>query len=200
MGKVLIIGILIALLAFFIMRKLRLFNNTTNSKKVGISKEIIEINTPLPILNQILKKTLITVGTGVVLLIVMVVLMAKFKIALLMLPISLYLIGQFFILNNHIRTIKNQRIFFNTQTNQVTISDLSGHDYEFNLLINTHSIKEYKSVQRNNGVLLGYYEIITEYNKIYIPYLAAENPQTKPFFDKLQLFDRVVESKLFPII
>lgn len=161
---------------------------------------IIELDVPTSILKGILKKTMLTIGTGIILLLIIIVIAAKFKIALIMLPISLYLIGQFFLFNNHIKILKKQRVLFNTQSNEVSVEYMSGKKLHFNLLSDIKEVREFRSVQKNNGVLLGYFELFTEHDKVIIPYLVAENLRTKPFFDKLQLFKREIETKLFPII
>ena len=200
MIKIIIIGALIAMLIFSIVRKINLFGTWNTTKRVSTPNEIIDISAPLSIYKSIVNKTLITVGIGILLLIIIIILTTKFKIALIMLPISLYLIGQFFIMSNHLKTSKEQRIIFNKLTNEVKVDQGIGNQISFNLLNDNIIVKEVKSVQRNNGVLFGYYILSINSKTIYIPYFVALNPQTKPFFDKLQLFNREIETKLFPII
>lgn len=199
MGKIILIGLIIAALFFFITRKISKFqfNNSTVSTS---KKENIELSVPAFMLQGILRKTILTVGTGFLLLLIIIIIASKFKIALILLPISFYLIGQFFVFNNHVKIIKNQKITFNSLTNQVVITKLDGKNISFNLSTDINSIKEVKAVQKNNGILMGYFELSTKQGKYHIPYILAVNLQTKPFFDKLQYFSRESETKLFPII
>ncbi|MCA5003626.1 hypothetical protein [Sphingobacterium bovistauri] len=200
MIKFLIIGALIALLIFSIVRKLNIFKSFGTTERLTTPSEIIEISAPLSIYKSAVTKTLFTVGIGIIILLITLLLASKFKIALIMLPISMYLIAQFFILNNHIKASRNQRIIYNKNTNEVQIELNQSSIEKFNLLEDIKFVSEIKSVQKNNGVLFGYYKLQTHHNTYIIPYLVAQNPQTKPFFDKLQLFDREIETKLFPII
>lgn len=200
MIKIIIIGALIAMLIFSIVRKLNLFGSWSTTQHLSSPSEIIEISAPLSIYKSAVKKTLITVGIGVLLLLITIILASKFKIALIMLPVSFYLIGQFFILNNHLKASKNQRMVYNRITHEVKIKKNDDKIQIFNLLNDVKKVSEIKSVQKNNGLLFGYYVLHTEKENYYIPYVIAQNPQTKPFFDKLQLFDREIETKLFPII
>ncbi|WP_159638659.1 hypothetical protein [Sphingobacterium composti Ten et al. 2007 non Yoo et al. 2007] len=200
MIKIIIIGALIAMLIFSIVRKLNLFGSWSTTKRLSTPTEIIEISAPLSIYKSAVKKTLITVGIGILILLITIVIASKFKIALFMLPVSFYLIGQFFILNNHLKATKNQRIIYNSKTHEVQV-EISNNKIEiFNLLNDVKRVTEVKSVQKNNGILFGYYKLHTQNHTYNIPYIIAQNPQTKPFFDKLQLFDREIETKLFPII
>jgi hypothetical protein len=201
MIKIIIIGALIAMLIFSIVRKLNIFGSWSTTQRLSTPSEIIEISAPISIYKFAVQKTLLTVGIGIIILLITIVIASKFKIALIMLPISLYLIGQFFILNNHLKAARNQQIIFNTRTNQVQIEVSKGKVDTFNLLSDIKNVTEVKSVQKNNGILFGYYKLQTTQRKVYyIPYIIALNPQTKHFFDKLQLFDREIETKLFPII
>ena len=200
MIKIILIGALIAMLIFSIVRKLNLFGSWSTTQRLSTPSEIIEVSAPISIYKSAVQKTLLTVVIGIVLLLVIIILASKFKIALIMLPVSLYLIAQFFLLNNHLKSARNQQIIFNTRTNEVQVELDKGKIYTFNLLNDVNKVSEIKSVQSNNGILFGYYKIHTSQNIIYIPYLISHNLQTKPFFDKLQLFDREIETKLFPII
>lgn len=188
------------MLIFSIVRKLNLFGSWSTTQRLSTPSEIIEVSAPISIYKSAVQKTLLTVVIGIVLLLVIIILASKFKIALIMLPVSLYLIAQFFLLNNHLKSARNQQIIFNTRTNEVQVELDKGKIYTFNLLNDVNKVSEIKSVQSNNGILFGYYKIHTSQNIIYIPYLISHNLQTKPFFDKLQLFDREIETKLFPII
>lgn len=201
MVKILIILALVAMLIFSIVRKLKLLGNSVYSTSIAQSSDVIEIKAPLSLYKSLVQKTLVTVVIGIALLLATIILASKFKIALLMLPISLYLIAQFFILNNHIKIARDQRLFYHVKNNELEVYYDNDNKYKINLLNDTKSIVEVKSVQRNNGVLFGYYKLVTSSNQsVYIPYILRENQQTMPFFDKLELFEREIETKLFPII
>lgn len=190
-----------AMLIFSIVRRLKLFGNSVYSHRIAPSSDVIEINAPLSLYKSLAQKTLVTVVIGIALLLATIILASKFKIALLMLPISLYLIAQFFILNNHIKIARDQRLFYNLKNNELEVYFNDDNKQKINLLNDTKYIVEVKSVQRNNGVLFGYYKLITSSNQpVYIPYILRKNQHTKPFFDKLELFEREIETKLFPII
>lgn len=177
-----------------------MFSTSIRSSSPAVSPNIIELKLPLPILKTLLKKTLFSVGTGIILLLITVIIASKFKVALIMLPISIYLIAQFFLLNNHIKTIKSQYIQYDRLNEKLIVSKLYDDDFTIDLNSEIITLREVKSVQKNNGINLGYYELKTNSKTVNIPFIVAENPQTKPFFDKLNHFARELETKLFPII
>lgn len=199
MGKIVIIGILLAVLIYFILRRLNFFN-FSKTEQIPSSSRVTEIGMPTHLLKQGLKRVLYTVGTGMILLFIILLIAAKFKIALIMLPISLYLIAQFFVFNNHIKTIRNQKIHYDSETQETHIEWLDGSSLKFNLLKDIKELKEVQAVQKNNGMLLGYYQISIGTKIVFLPYLLLENPRNKIFFDKLQSLSRPSETKLFPII
>lgn len=183
----------------FITRKVSKFQ--FNNTSIPLSKsENIELSVPTFILQQLLKKTLYSVGTGLLILIVILVIASKFKVVLILLPISFYLIGQFFVFNNHIKVIKNQKIIYNQRNHLLSVSSADNKNISFDLSTNQTKVKEFKSVQKNNGLLTGYFELSNTQGKCYIPYFIAANPNTKPFFDRITRINREVETKLFPVI
>lgn len=199
MGKAILILLIIAALVYFIAQKISKFKYNTYADQ-SFQKDRIEISLPTFILQSLLKKTITTVGIGFLLLVIILVLASKFKILLILLPISLYLIGQFFIFNNHVKIIKSQKIFFNSKNNIVTVVDLAEKVTVLDLSDNTTTINEVKSVQSNGGILMGYYQISSHDKSCYIPFIVAKNPQTKAFFDKIEKTPHKSETKLFPII
>ncbi|WP_164122101.1 MULTISPECIES: hypothetical protein [Sphingobacterium] len=199
MGKIIIIGILLAVLIYFILCRLNFFN-FGKVQEIPLSPGVTEIGIPTPLLKRGLKRVLYTVGTGMILLCIILLIAAKFKIALIMLPISLYLIGQFFVFNNHVKTIRNQKINYDSESQVIYIEWLDGSSIKFNLLTDIKKLSEVQAVQKNNGMLLGYYQIAIGTKMIFLPYLLLENPKNKLFFDKLKSLSRQSETKLFPII
>src|SRR5690606_14983567 len=143
MIKIIIIVALIAMLIFSIVRKLNLFGSWSTTQRLSSPSEIIEISAPLSIYKSAVKKTLITVGVGILLLLITIILASKFKIALIMLPVSLYLIGQFFILNNHLKASKNQRMIYNSLTHEIQVEDNNNNKVQsFNLLNDVKRVSE----------------------------------------------------------
>lgn len=199
MGKIVIIGILLAVLIYFILRRLNFFN-LSKVEQIPYAPRATEIGMPTHLLKRGLKRILYTVGTGMILLLIILLIAAKFKIALIMLPVSLYLIGQFFVFNNHIKTIRNQKIQYDPETQETRIEWVDGSSLKFNLQTDIKELKEVQAVQKNNGILMGYYQVSVGTKVIFLPYLLLENPTNKPFFEKLQLRSRQSETKLFPII
>lgn len=184
---------------FFITQKISKFK-FQNFDSTSHDSKNIKITTPTFILNQLLKKILFTVGTGFIMLLIIIVIASKFKIALILLPISFYLIGQFFVFNNHVKALKNQKIIYNKINNKLIINELNGNNFTISLDESSLIIYEVKSVQKNNGLLMGYFTIKNGTEKCTIPFLSVYNNQTKPFFDRIQTLKREVETKLFPII
>lgn len=200
MSKFIIIGALIAILLYYIIRRFKISGNSAQTNLSKRNSQYIELSAPIFVLKNALKKTLVTVASGIILLLIIILLAVKFKIILILLPISIFLIAQFFVLNNHIKKIKSQRLIYDTAQHKITAEVLDGNTKYIVLDRDNIKLKIVKSVQKNNGVLLGFYELYADSNKITIPFLVAENLQTKPFFDKLKEFDREIETKLFPII
>lgn len=199
MGKLIVIGILLAVLIYYIIRRLNIFSAAVEDRRVQSNQPLVLTVSP-SVLKRSLKAVLYSVGTGMVLLFIILLIAAKFKIALIMLPVCFYLIGQFFVFNNHANTVKQQKLQYDGNTHDVSIKNIKGETIRFNLLKDVTALKEVRSVQKNNGLLMGYYCLHVGNNRIFIPYLLQDMPQNKPFFDKLQLFNRELETKLFPII
>lgn len=199
MAKLLIIVALLVVLLYLAVRTISKYKYNNYATRINEQK-IFEVNIPSFMLQQLLKKNLITVGVGFFMLIIILFLGSKFKIILILLPLSFYLIGQFFVFNNHVKSIKNSKITFNTINNLLTIESLNKKPISIDLTTKELSLKEVKSVQKNNDLLFGYFELTYQKEKYYISYLLAENLQNKVFFVKLRQISRNTESKLFPII
>ena len=153
------------------------------------------VESSVSIIQRTIKNTLVSVGIGIVLFVVTIFLALKVKIILLMLPISLYLMSQLFLLNNQLKYAKDQRIWYNPNTN------ISGNTVTFNILTDIQRIKAVKSVQKNNNILFGYYELTVQNNQIYIPFILEDNPLNTRFFNTLkENYPVDAKSSLFPII
>src|SRR5690606_36587807 len=173
--------------------------NTTNRQG------FLLIHTSPQVLGRVTKSTLWTVGTGFILFLLILVLGLKIKIFWIALPLSFYLIAQLFVYTNHVKTVKNQRIYFDPQTSEVYVERLPGigMDLHFNLLRDVIEITEVRSVQKNRGTLYGYYRLRLKNDILIIPYLVEQHDHSgnKAFFASINNnFKIEVEIKLFPII
>ena len=200
MFKVIVIGALLAILIFFIIRRLGLgFQGGTTTSYIQ-SSEWLELRLDNATLKRAVKQTLLSVGIGFILLVLILLVASKFRIALLLLPISFYLIGQYFILMNHIKASRKLQIFFHRNLNEIKVYTPGKTSVHYRLDEEMVQLKEIKGVQKNQGLLFGYYAVRIGRSTFNIPYLLEENKQNKPFFHYLQPMSREIETKLFPII
>lgn len=200
MNKILLIVILVAVLVYFLSRRIMIKGKSTAIQQAN-NKGFYLVESGNPIIQKTIKSTLFSVGIGVVLFIITIFLALKIKIILFMLPISLYLMSQLFLLNNQLKYVKDQRIWFNPNTNTVQIEWLSGNQVSFNLLTDVQQIKAIKSVQRNNQILFGYYELLVHNNQIFLPFMLEDNQLNNRFFKVLKENHAIAsKSSLFPII
>jgi len=196
--KVIVIGALLAVLIFFIIRRLGFMSSSTTSYIQ--SSEWMELRLDNATLKRIVKQVLLSVGIGFIIFILILLVASKFRIALILLPISFYLIGQYFILINHIKASRKHKLFFHKDLNEVKVHTKGKEDVHFQLDKDMVQLSEVQAVQKNSGLLLGYYEIRVGRAKVYISYLQKENRQNRLFFDRLQQLPREIETKLFPVI
>ncbi|WP_099372862.1 hypothetical protein [Sphingobacterium sp. 1.A.5] len=200
MNKILLIVILVGILIYFLSRRVMMKGKSMSIQKSNKQGYYL-IESGASIIQKTIKNTLFSVGIGVVLFIITIFLALKVKIILLMLPISLYLMSQLFLLNNQLKYAKDQHIWFNPNTNVVMIEWLSGNTVTFNILIDVQQVKAVKSVQKNNQILFGYYEISVHNNQIYVPFILEDNPLNTRFFKTLkENYPVDPKSSLFPII
>src|SRR5690606_24269825 len=204
--KIFIIIALIGLLLYFIARRFMLAGgNDTAIVRANQRQHFVLIDTSSPLISRVTKSTLRTVGSGFVLLLIVIILGMKIKILWILIPLSLYLIGQLFVYTNHIKSTKDQRIYFNLETYEVLVDHINDQPFSFTLLRDVVSVSEIKSVQKNRDTLFGYYKIRLKQGQgsVVIPYLVEQNkkPANRLFFTYLhENFKIEVESRLFPII
>src|SRR5690606_4687724 len=115
MFKLLLIVSLITLLIYFLTRKV-ILKNKSKIVLLQYKQGFTLIESGSSIIQKAIKNTLLSVGIGLILLIITLLLAIKIKILLFLLPISLYLISQFLLLNNQLKYLKNQQIWFNKST------------------------------------------------------------------------------------
>lgn len=175
----------------------------TSIVKASQRQHFVVIDTSPQLIRRVTKSTLRTVGIGFLLLLIALVLGMKIKILWILIPLSLYLIGQFFVYTNHIKSTKDQRIYFNLETYEVLVDHIKDQPLSFNLMRDVVSVSEIKSVQKNRDTLFGYYKLRLKQGAVVIPYLIEQNDNSvnRLFFTYLnENFKIEVESKLFPII
>lgn len=200
MQKLILILLLVAVLIYFLSRKLQAAGKSMAVQRQAKQGYIL-VEGGGQVINKIIKNTLFSVGIGLVLFVITILLAMKVKILLIMLPISLYLMGQILLLNNQLKYAKDQQIWYNPNNNDVLVEWLSGNKLQFNLLRDIQQVKSIKAVQKNNQVLLGYYELTIHNNQLFIPYLIEENQVNTRFFKTLKdNYPVKAKSTLFPMI
>ena len=199
--RLLIIGLILLVAYLMIRKKFNFFESSdTNSKNLKSGFQLIEA--PAALIQSTLKKTISNVIMGLVLILITVLLFVKIKIVLFLLPIAFFLIGYFFLFNNHFSKIKSQQIWFNAKTNEVFIEQLKAENYTFNIFQDVRAVQKIESVQTTRGLLYGYYRIKLKDHILEIPYLVAQNkPTNNLFFDTItQNFKIDIQKRIFPII
>ncbi|MDF2518726.1 MAG: hypothetical protein K0R59_4022 [Sphingobacterium sp.] len=199
--KLLIIGIIILIAYLMIRKKFNFFESSdTDAKSLKSGFQLIEA--PAALIRSTLKKTISNVVIGLVLILITILLFVKIKIVLFLLPIAFFLIGYFFLFNNHFSKIKSQQIWFNAKTNEVFVEQLRAENYAFNIFQDVLAVQKIESIQTTRGLLYGYYRIKLKDQLLEIPYLLAENkPANNLFFETLvQNFKIETQKRIFPII
>ncbi|MBD1434458.1 hypothetical protein H8B06_16630 [Sphingobacterium sp. DN00404] len=202
--KIFIIIALLGLLLYLIARRFMLTSgDSTSIVRANQRQHFVLIDTSSLLISRVTKSTLRTVGIGFLLLLIVIILGMKIKILWILIPLSLYLIGQLFVYTNHIKYTKDQRIYFNLETYEVLVDHIKDKPLSFNLMRDVVSVSEVKSVQKNRDTLFGYYKLRLKQDIVVIPYLIEQNQNqaNKQFFTYLhENFKIEVESRLFPII
>ncbi len=200
--KVLILVALFGFLLYLFWRRFSMAGPQTAISKVRRSNTFLLIDSSHTTLSQATRATLWTVASGFILLILILLIGLKIKILWLILPLSLYLIGQLFVYTNHVRTSKDQRVFYDPNTGEVHVDYIKKNAIEFNINEDIISVNEVRSVQKNKGLLFGYYKLNTSKGIVILPYLIAQNQTevNRQFFKQIRSYKRAVETKLFPII
>ncbi len=201
MNKILLIVILLAVLLYFLSRRIMMRSKTSTGVQRSNKQGYYLIDLPAQVAGKAIKSTMYSAGIGAVLLVITVLLAIKIKILFFLLPISFYLIGQLFLLNNHMKYAKNQRIWYNPQSKDVWVEWLSGNQVHFKLDSDLKTLKAVKAVQKNQGMLYGYYELGLAEGAIFIPFLMEESQLNQRFFQDLKLqANASSKSSLFPMI
>src|SRR5690606_24622000 len=110
--KIFIIIALIGLLVYLIARKFMLTTSASNTSIIKASQRqrFVVIDTSSPLINRVTRSTLRTVGIGFLLLLLTLVLGMKIKILWILIPLSLYLIGQFLFIQTTLSPLRNNAL------------------------------------------------------------------------------------------
>lgn len=202
--KFFVIIALIGLLVYLIARRFMLTEvGNTAIVKSGRRQHFVVIDTSPACIGRVTKSTLRTVGIGFLLLLAVLILGMRIKILWILIPLSLYLIGQFLVYTNHVKHTRDQKIYFNPETYEVRVDYIKKQPVSFNLRSEVLQVSEVKSVQKNRDTLFGYYKLQLKQGTLLISYLVEqnENSANRLFFDYLnENYKILVESKLFPIM
>ncbi|KGE13201.1 hypothetical protein [Sphingobacterium deserti] len=201
--RILLLVILVAILMYYISRRFFMKGPTTSIMKPTQQHNLQLVDSDTQVIAKAAKSTLVTVGIGIILFFVILLIGFKIKILWIALPLALYLIGQLFVYSNHLKAIRKYRMYYDPEQADVLVYNAAGESMHFNLLRDVQSVSEVKSVQANKGTLFGYYKLRTSKGELVIPYLVEQHGASinRQFFDALnQNFKIEVETKLFPII
>jgi len=201
MFKILIVIGLIGFILYFVSKKISGFTSSTPT--VVRRNQYLLLRAGVGRISKISNMAIANAGAGFLLLIIILALAIKIKILLILLPISLYLIGQLFVLTNHIRASKDKEVWYDPDTSDFIIEFINEQSYRFNLLRDVIAVQQVESIQKTKGLSFGYYRLTTSERVIEIPYiLFDENSRpSKLLTDTISANFRIeVNKKLFPII
>lgn len=200
MQKILLIAILITALIYLISR--RIVKKSTSSAVLKSNKRgFFLLQAENNIVGKTIKNTFISAGFGLGLFVIVIFLAMKIKILLFLLPISIYLMGQLLLLNNQIKFLKDQRIWYQPKSQTVFVEWLDGRQYDFNLLLDVQQVKRVQAVQKNKQIMFGYYELKLEAGTLHLPLLLADSPSNRTFFEELSAHYPVEQkTTMFPLI
>src|SRR5690606_26170378 len=187
--KIFIIIALVGLLVYLIARRFLSVNTfKTSMVRANYRQYFVAIDTSPTLIRRVTQSTFRTVGIGFILPLVALVLGMKIKILWILIPLSLYLIGQLFVYINHLKYTKDQRIYFNTETYEVFVDYIKDHSLSFTLMRDIVRVSEIKAVQMNRETLFGYYKLQVKHGAtVFVPYLIVqhEHDANRLFFQYL---------------
>lgn len=203
MLKFLIIGTLGAVLLFLINRSVKLRFNSYFKSYANQHPGYQHLSTNPHFSDKTLKNAAYTALIGVFLLVAIIILALKIKILLILLPISLYLVAQLPLLLNHLNATDLQQIWYNSKTETLIIQQKNRPTIQLNVLRDISQIVEYTGVQKNKGVLVSYFRLLSKNNKeVKLSFLLYRNSiENQHFFNTLKdnfLIKR--ERRLLPFI
>jgi len=202
--KFLLIAALLGLLGYLLFGRLSIPRKGNADAADRAERDgFLRVGCPANAIGRAAKNTLQTVATGIVLFVAILLLGMKVRVLWIALPLALYLIGQFFVHTNHVKTAKNLRIYFHPRTNDLYVQRIGQKDLRFNLLRDVVKVAEVKAVQKNRGMLFGYYRLHLENEMLPVPYLLLrhDHPNNRTLLDHIEAnFEIRTERRLFPII
>lgn len=200
MQKVLLIAILITVFIYLISRKI-IKKGQSNAILKSNKQGFYLLQAENRLLGRTIKNTMLSASLGLGLFLIVVFLAMKIKILLFLIPVSIYLMGQMLLLNNQLKYIKDQQIWYQPRSHTVLVEWLDGKGYHFNLLKDIQRVKCVRAIQKNNHIMFGYYQLELEAGSLYLPLLLAESGANSTFFDDLaEHYGIQTKTTMFPMI
>ncbi len=199
MLKILIIGAVLGVLLFYSFRRLKQSFSVDSSRK--LKSGFIQLDADSGDTNRAIRSTMMTVATGLILLVITLLLGMKIKILFILLPIACYLIGQVFLLANHLNALRKNHVWFNPETSTLWMEPIGEPAFTLNIYQDVKKVDLVIAVQQNRSVLFGYYNLHTKNGSIKLPSLLAENAGNNFFFNTLREgFEIKSTRSLFPLL
>src|SRR5690606_5243968 len=133
--KIFIIIALVGLLVYLIARRFLSVNTfKTSMVRANYRQYFVAIDTSPKLIRRVTQSTFRTVGIGFILLLVALVLGMKIKILWILIPLSVYRIGQLFVCIIHLEYTKDRGIYFNTVAAEVFVDYIKDHPLSLNLI------------------------------------------------------------------
>lgn len=198
MKFLLIIGLL-GFLAFLFLRRIFFWGKW--NFQFQVSSSYIEVKADPRDVQATIRLTLTTALTGAILMAIIVLLGWKLKILFILVPIALYLCGQAILLLNHVRYVKNNRIWYNPTKAEFRIVNTKGDEKAFLLYQDIRHISVRTALQPNKGIVFGYYELQSDRDSLKLPFLYTQNRFNSFIFEELNRFDGIErKSSFFPLV
>lgn len=199
MTKVLVIVVLVGLLLFFIVG--RLFRFASGQSRSLEQSGFRQIAVDPAVLHHAIRSSVLTGLTGFVLLLVVLFLGMKIKILFILLPISLYLISQLFLIANHISSLRKVKVWYNPNSQDVRLQLEDGRVVDFNLFSDVEKVSRINAVQKNRKILMGIYTFSGPRFEFGLSCLLLESSGNKFFFDDIERFFKPrISTHLFPLV
>lgn len=199
MTKVLIITVLLGLLLFLVVG--RLFRFASGRPSAMEPWGFREVRVDAALLNEAIKSSVLTGLSGFGLLLVILLLGMKIKILFILLPISIYLIIQLFVITNHLSSMRKVSLWYNADSKDATLFLKGGREIHFNLSRDVEKVERIDAVQKNRKILLGVYRFSGTQFEFGLSSLLSENRANRFFFDDVDRYFRpAVRTTLLPLV
>lgn len=165
--------------------------------------QFVLLDTSPQLIANITRSTLWTVGIGIVLFLIVLILGMKIKSYGSLFRYVYILLDNFLSTQIIFAPQKINAVYFDTNTYDVLIDYVKGPPLSFNLQRDVIRVSEVRSVQKNRDTIFGYYRIHTSRGIVVLPYILEQSERVwnQHFFEYLNTNYKIeIESKLFPII